>query len=172
MKSGEDKHPPGISPDGKVILFAREGKSTHDDVWAVSPGGDPRVLVATDGSDNDASFSPDGRWIVYTSNVSGRDEAYIRPFPDGRSIQVSTEGGSGAEFSRDGSKLYFVSPERKVMQAALNIQGVAAHPGRPEPLFTLPLNTTWWTLARNSDRFLVCTRSEAPSAMNYVSNYK
>jgi len=82
------------------------------DIIAMRPGIDSvaRVLVATAAEEVSPELSPDGRWLAYTSNESGRREVYVRPFPDaaeGR-YQVSTAGGDTPWWSRDGHELFFV----------------------------------------------------------------
>ncbi|HZD05027.1 MAG TPA: hypothetical protein VE173_08915 [Longimicrobiales bacterium] len=69
-------------------------------------------LVATDAEETSPALSPDGRWLVYALDVSGRKEAYVRPFPDaeGGIWQVSTDGGSEPLWSHDGSELFYRTP--------------------------------------------------------------
>jgi hypothetical protein len=85
-----------------------------------------------------AQFSPDGRWISYASNESGRAEVYVASFPgaDGK-WQVSTLGGSTTRWRHDGKELFFLQPDGKLMAAAVNGQGAAFEVGEVRPLFDL-----------------------------------
>ena len=79
------------------------------DIWVVPlSGGEPEPFAVTRFDETHPSFSPDGKWIAYTSDESGRDEVYVRAWPPGGpKVQVSVEGGTGARFTRDGNKLFF-----------------------------------------------------------------
>jgi Tol biopolymer transport system component len=91
------------------------------------------------------AFSPDGRWVAYASNESGRDEIYVRPFvPPGEEStaavtvgqwQVSTAGGIQPLWSPDGRELYYLNPEGGMMAAAVSVSADGFAPGAPELLF-------------------------------------
>jgi hypothetical protein len=83
-------------------------------------------------------FSPDGRWVSYHSNESGRFEVYVRPFPGpGAPSQVSTAGGSTSRWRHDGSELYYVSLDGKLMAVPMTTQGATLEPGTPMELFQI-----------------------------------
>ena len=176
-KSDDDKTLTHVSPDGKFLVVDRDlGKKTGNDIWLLPlvPGESARPLIATDGNDRGGRFSPDGKSILYTSDVSGRVETYVRPFPEGRSVQVSTEGGSGAEWTADGSAVVFQSPERLLMSVPIVRASSGLQPGKPTPLFRLSETMTFWTLGTKSDRILGCSLanpSEAISVINYLSRW-
>ena len=92
---------PEFTPDGKSIVFGKGG-----DIYSTSVDGDSTVhaLVTGPANENVPSVSPDGRWLLYTSNESGRGEAYVRPFPDtkARRHQLSEGGARFPRWSRDG----------------------------------------------------------------------
>ena len=90
--------PSAFSPDGRVLVLGETQPNTGSDLRVFAAAGDRRVtdLVATPFTESNAALSPDGRWIAYQANPSGRTEIYVRPFPDvnqGQS-QVSTDGGT------------------------------------------------------------------------------
>jgi dipeptidyl aminopeptidase/acylaminoacyl peptidase len=88
-------------------------------------------------SEAEPDFSPDGRWIAYSSNDSGRFEIYARPFPGpGGKVQVSTEGGTEAVWSRDGSELFYRNGGR-MMSVPVRV-GAELRVGRPVVLFERP----------------------------------
>jgi hypothetical protein len=79
-------------------------------IWVVRPDSQPSRFVDSDSADSHPVFSPDGRWLAYDSNLSGRLEVYVRPYPAGEPVtQISTTGGGQPIWSRDGGTLYFNS---------------------------------------------------------------
>ena len=100
-----------------------------------------RPWLATEFDENNARFSQDSRWIAYSSNISGREEVYVRPFEGaGEAVAISTAGGSHPLWRRDGSELYFLSPGDDVMAVTLTRTGASITPGQPQRLFRIPLN--------------------------------
>ena len=99
------------------------------------------ALRRTEGRKQTAVFSPDGNWIVYTSDKSGRREIYVRVFPDGEiEHKVSQEGGVAPRWRADGKEIFFLSPDATMMAARVDtVQGfnVAA----PERLFPTGLDS-------------------------------
>jgi hypothetical protein len=78
----------------------------------------PTTLLKTAFNEYGARLSPTDQWMAYTSDESGRDEVYVRPYPNvqaGRRFQVSTGGGTGPRWSRDGRELFYVSPDDELM---------------------------------------------------------
>ncbi len=94
------------SPDGEhVILTVGNGDLM---TLALADGEDPQSYLETDFSEAEADFSPDGRWVAYHSNETGRNEVYVRPFPAGDGKwQISTGGGAYPRWSRDGGKVFY-----------------------------------------------------------------
>ena len=97
------------SPDGRRLLYRQIGATTGQDVWVYSA--DDRTLtpfLQSSSNELSATFSPDGRWVAYVSDESGRAEVYVRPFPGpGTRSQVSIDGGTAPVWSRDGRELFF-----------------------------------------------------------------
>jgi Tol biopolymer transport system component len=100
------------------------------------------VFLKTKFSERWAQFSPDGRWVAYISNESGRDEIYVRPFVEGErgsdvggKWQVSTGGGIHPAWRPDGKELYYVGPDGRMMAAPIEIMGAELKPGEPVALF-------------------------------------
>jgi Tol biopolymer transport system component len=127
LKTGERKSPLDWSRDGKFLLFnVRAAKSA--DVWVLpmeaGPGGErkPVPYLRTDADEGAARFSPDGRFVAYTSNESGSIEVYVRPFapasPEasgtgGGKVRVSASGGANPQWELNGKELVYVTPDRK-----------------------------------------------------------
>lgn len=127
------------SPDGKYILYATQSPTTARDVWAVPlEGADrkPFPVVQTPAEERGARFSPDGKWVAYSSNETGREEIFVRPFPGpGPALRVSTEGGRLPFWRRDGKELYYL---REGQLMAVPVNGAARGAleiGMPQSLF-------------------------------------
>jgi serine/threonine-protein kinase len=87
-------------------------------------------------------FSPNGRWLAYVSNESGRDEVYVRPYPDrGTRIPISTNGGIEPVWSRDGRELYY-RDEQQMMVVSID-DGAMLVPETPRVLFTVSREFVW-----------------------------
>ena len=110
--------PNAVTPDGKSVIF-RAGAGNRNDLFVVAIGGDRKVtpLLATPHDELNAAISPDGRWLAYQSDLSGRVEIYVRPFPDvdGGQWTVSTGGGTEPVWAPNGREVFYISPDGKLM---------------------------------------------------------
>jgi Tol biopolymer transport system component len=104
------------------------------------------VFLKTPFDERRAQFSPDGRWVAYQSNESGRFEIYGRPFPGasapggaegrgGGQWQVSTAGGINPRWAAGGKELYYIAPDGTLMAAPIAVTGATLEPGKPVALF-------------------------------------
>ncbi|MBI1789028.1 MAG: PD40 domain-containing protein [Acidobacteria bacterium] len=123
---GNRQSPADWTPDGKVMAFTQNSPETGPDVYVlpiVDPQRKPIPFAQTKFAEGSPRFSPDARWIAYTSNESGRNEIYVQSYPGpGPKIQISTEGGMDATWRRNGGELYYRNGDK--MMAV----GVATHP--------------------------------------------
>ena len=113
-------------------------------LWIVSmPGSLPAAPYRDDGWQYfQATLSPDGRWVAYTSNHSGRTEIYIERFPSpGSRVQASTDGGTQPRWRRDQKELYYLSAEGQLKAVRLDFAGDATL-GPTTPLFALAVRGT------------------------------
>ncbi|UCC25432.1 MAG: PD40 domain-containing protein, partial [Gemmatimonadales bacterium] len=103
-----DQEVEAVSPDG-TLAFVETHPETGRDLWLVPVGGSPTAWQATDASEGSADFSPDGRWLAYTSNVTGRAEVWVGSVEEdsGRRTQVTTDGGDAPVWSPSGDRLYY-----------------------------------------------------------------
>ena len=86
--------------------------------------GKPTVFLSTPFIEQEPMFSPDGRWIAYYSNESGRNEVYVRPFPEpGGKWQISTDGGVSPIWSRMRGEIFYGAPEQRLMVATYTVEG-------------------------------------------------
>ncbi|MEE8184000.1 MAG: protein kinase, partial [Acidobacteriota bacterium] len=133
----EVSNPTSWSPDGRFILFTSVSPKTTDDVWALSiDDGKAEPMIKTQFIERRARFSPDGRWISYISNESGRDEIYIQNFPASSwRYQISTNGGKWPMWGSDGKEIFYVTPGGKLVTVELKTTVSGLEAGKPEELF-------------------------------------
>jgi serine/threonine-protein kinase len=143
-----------ISADGKWVVYV-EG----DNIRAMRLGADTTKLLLVEGArEQSPAVSPDGRWLAYSSEESGRAEVYVRPFPDTKASkrQVSVAGGASPRWSRDGRELFFVDESRHMVAVPV-ASGQTLVLGEPKQLFDLSTNyaiTNGFDVARDG-RFLM-----------------
>jgi serine/threonine-protein kinase len=129
------------SPDGQTVAFIARGQNRRWDVNLLSLAGAPRATpyLASEFSEYGARFSPDGRWLVYTSFESGSEEVYLQAFPGpGGKWRISTQGGSESAWRGDGREIFYLSPDRKLMSVSFE-PGAAPRIGLPQKLFDAPV---------------------------------
>ena len=148
VASDQGKYPTSWSADGRFLLYHSLDPQMNADLWVVPMVGDrtPSLFLRTPFREAYGAFSPDGRWVAYHSNESGRQEVYVRPFvppgtggadagaPGGR-VQVSTAGGVFPLWKPDGKELYYLNPEGAMMAAPVSVTGSTLEPGAPVVLF-------------------------------------
>jgi Tol biopolymer transport system component len=128
-------------PTGKFLAFGEVRPETGGDLMMLPLEGDevsgwrpgkPTVFLSTPFSELDPVFSPDGRWVAYTSQETGRGEVYVRPFPgpEGK-WRVSTDGGSFPTWSRTRSELFYASPDNHLMVAPYAVEGNSFKADKP-----------------------------------------
>ena len=143
LESAQDKTAYDWSRDGRYLLYSSLDPQTSRDIWVLPMQGDrrPFVFVNTRFDERAAQFSPDGHWVAYISNESGRFEVYVRPFGRtssevaGGQWQVSTSGGLAPRWRSDGKELYYIAPDDKLMVAQVRTSGATFEPGTPVALF-------------------------------------
>jgi Tol biopolymer transport system component len=154
------------SPDGRVVLYTSGGNA----IWALPvEGRRPSIVRQRAGFiERDGRFSPDGHWIAYVSNESGRYEVSVQPFPGpGESVQVSTTGGVQPHWRADGRELFFLAPDGRLMAAPMTTtpNGQSLEPGQPSALFTprivggpnITATGNQYVVARDGQHFLINT---------------
>ncbi len=130
--SSHNQHPSDVSPDGTQLIYQDVDPATSSDIWILTlpKSGDAagsatpsaRPFLKTNFSEGNAKVSPDGRWITYQSNESGRFEVYVRSFPDGARTQaISVDGGIWPAWSPSGSDIYYRGVSGSMMAAAVTL---------------------------------------------------
>ncbi len=118
--------------------------------------GEPEVIVNRPTWEWGATFSPDGRWLLYSSAESGRGEVYVRPASGaGAAVQVSTDGGFAARWSPAEDRLFYTTFER-MYSVGFSVEGETFAPDLPEPLFELEGGLTFWTYHVSPDGQRFC----------------
>ena len=170
----EHKNALDWSPDGRHILYALQTATAGRDIWALPLFGDrkPFVVVQSAFEESNARFSPDGRWIAFQSNETGRNEIYIQPFPGavGKS-RISTDGGSEPRWRQDSGELYFLGTDRRLMAARLTT-AQTEQSARPEPLFVLPEGASEFEAAPDGQQFLVNVVTKEASPITVLLNWR
>jgi Tol biopolymer transport system component len=151
--------PESWSPNGRFVSLRFLTADRGFDILIVPLEGDrkPRPFGQTEFNEAGGRFSPNGHWIAYVSNESGRNEVYVQPFPGpGAKWQVSTEGGSAPVWSRNGRELFYMTTDRKIMSLAVTTQpnfktaarrtigdippGLPGRPGRTNGLYDVSVD--------------------------------
>jgi Tol biopolymer transport system component len=135
--------PMSWSPDGSSIVYLVIDPKTGWDLWMLplSGGATPSPLLRTPFNESHGQISPDGKWLAYYSNETGRTEVYVRPYPRGAGKwQISTNGGVLPRWRRDGRELFFTSnlTGGKMMAVDITSAGTTFEAGTPKELFDSP----------------------------------
>jgi len=149
------------APDGKAVAFVQNG-----DIWILPLDEErtPRPFLDSPANEASPKFSPDGRWLAYSSNESGRNEIYVVPYPQrGAKFQISSGGGSTPFWTRDGKELYFTtssSLNRRRRSGGeiifVAITGTAPFDYSAErSVVPLPQNSVITDISPNGDQFVV-----------------
>jgi len=175
-KLDQNNIPSAWSPDGQELAFL-EGGGVVRNIW-ILPLKDrtPHVFVASPAVESAPSFSPDGRWISYTSNESGRTEVYVRPYPGpGGKWQISTEGGTEPVWNPKGRELFYRDGQK--MMAVDYTEQPTFSAGKPKMLFQGPYTPTPrsasdYDVSSDGQRFLMLKAVEqAPGEISVVLNW-
>jgi len=150
-ESEQIKAPMSWSPDGKRIAFWTQDSKSSGDIWVLTMEGERKAapLIASEFNETDAQISPDGKWIAYTSNSTGRNEVYVQPFPSGSGrYQISFHGGDWPRWRGDSKELFYhliaAAPDTSafiglfrggsLLSVAVNVSGAAFEPGSPKDI--------------------------------------
>ena len=161
----------GWSPDGRYVVFQAAG-----DIFALPLTGDrkPVPLVTGPGAASSARVSPDGRWIAYVSNETGRQEVWVAPFqPSGGKWLVSTGGGIFPRWRADGREIFYLDPSNTLMAAAVGGAGSGFEVLSVTRLFEAGAVSTsrrsMYVVSRDGQRFLINSLSEQPASSPLLS---
>ena len=171
--------PTDWSRDDRYFIYTKTSPQTKSDIWAISnPGGDPAVrkifpVLQTDRVERGAVLSPDGGWIAYLSDESGREEVYVASFDvsSGGTLgahgkwRISQEGAASVRWRRDGGELLYTTPDGNLIAVE-----VITHPvfreGVHRTLFRIASN--FWDLSPDGKRFLASVPSAKESLVPFT----
>jgi Tol biopolymer transport system component len=146
LETANNKIPQDWSKDGRFLLYREVDRKSNGDLWALEMTGSerkPHVVINTPFEERNGQFSPDGRWVAYETNESGRFEIVVQPFPDPRGKwQVSTNGGAEPRWRADAKELYFIAPDGNLMAVSVVASGSTFEAGKSEILFPTQIRTT------------------------------
>jgi WD40-like Beta Propeller Repeat len=130
--------------------------------------------MRTEFNEQGPQFSPDGHWIAYQSNESGRYEAYVAPFPGpGGKRQVSTAGGTLPQWRADGKELFYRAADNRLMAAEVDAKGDVLEVKKVQPLFGPIVGATSYDVSADGQRFLtlVPVGGETDTPLTVVQNW-
>jgi serine/threonine-protein kinase len=179
--------PQSFLPDGRSVVYAQQDPKTGWDLGVLPLEGErkPQPFLQTSFNERGPQVSPDGRWVAYSSDESGRYEVYVRPFPGpGGRWQISTDGGAEVTWSRRGNELFYRTGGQREKMMAMEIQTQPSFvPGRPRLLFEGPYASNVgpggsqanYSPAPDGQRFLMLKATEqqetALTQINVVLNW-
>jgi len=152
------------SHDGKFVLYQRPGDKTGRDLWiapqSTGAPGEPQKpfpYLASPFNEENGVFSPDGHWIAYESDESGRPEVYVQAFPlTNQKGRISTGGGTDAAWSKNGGELFYLAADKNLMAVPYRATVATFEPGAGKVLFAVPGNVVRRSYAVTGDgRFLI-----------------
>lgn len=162
------------TPDGRALVFSEQHAETSFDIWILDLD-EPertRVLISTPFLESDPQLSPDGRWLAYISDETGRVEVYVRePREGSQQWQISVDGGWVPRWRGDGRELFYVEPDGGVMAVSIRTQPVF-RAGTPKVLFALPEAPVFGTplfedVTADGQRFLLNLPVEARTSVKF-----
>jgi Tol biopolymer transport system component len=169
------------SRDGKWILVQRTSDTTGIDLWVfpTAPGAKARPLIQTKANEGCGQFSPDGKWVAFTSDESGRNQIYVQTFPEGGKWQISKDGGVQPRWRGDGKELFYRDVEQNMVAVDIRT-GTAVEAGIPKALFQAPRNNfdevvfaINYAATRDGQKFAVITapRGQDPEPLTAILNW-
>ena len=165
-QSPEQEYAQDWSRDGRFLLYSSVvGQTLALDLGVLDLQNEAKAqtYLKTEFNESQGRFSPDGRFVAYTSNASGQNQIYVQTFPNpqGGKWTISRDGGTQPRWRRDGRELYFISTDSKMMAVDITI-APSFSPGIPKVLFDAPIvgggqtnNVTRYDVSADGKRFLI-----------------
>jgi serine/threonine protein kinase/Tol biopolymer transport system component len=174
-QDGPDRFPSDWSHDGKYVLYERGA-----DLWLLTiPELRTTQFLKASSTLKNGQFSPDGKWVAYSSNESGRWEVYVTSFPEAHGKwQVSNAGGDQPKWRSDGKELFYLAPDSRMMAVPVNT-GANFDPGTPAALFqanprdlVATSEQFSYDVSKDGQKFLINTQLKTGTApMSVVLNW-
>jgi Tol biopolymer transport system component len=161
------------SPDGQLLAYFEVNPETQRDIWVLRMGDrKAQPFLRTRFDEAVPQFSPDGRWLAYISNESGRYEIYVQAFPGpGGKWQISTEGGTEPAWNRNGRELFYRNGDKMMAVDIATLPSFSV--GKPKILFEgrydlAPFPSTNYDVSPDGQRFLMVKPSEQEAAATQI----
>lgn len=167
------------SDDGRLLMYQTARRDLF--VFPLTTGATAGPFIATAANERQGTFSPDVRFVAYTSDESGSNEVYVRRYPEAdHTWQVSAHGGAQARWRRDGKELFFLSPDGTLMAADVRVTGASLETGVPRALFKTGITSGFldrrnqYLATRDGQRFLVniSVEDEGSAPITVVLNWR
>jgi eukaryotic-like serine/threonine-protein kinase len=171
---------PDWSPDGRFLLYAENvndsSSTTRTDLQLLSLDGAQSITpyLQTPFAETRGRFSPNGKWVAYTSDESGRNDVYIQSFPvGGPKRRISRQGGDFARWRQDGKELFYTALDNTLMAVPIQADSNSLADGDPKPLFKIAGRAGTYDVAPEGQRILALppARDDAPASMTIVVNW-
>ncbi|CAN5535409.1 hypothetical protein BH10ACI2_BH10ACI2_10300 [soil metagenome] len=179
LEGASDKFPTAWSKDGRLILYNSSDTRTKGDILVLPLFGDrrPFPLLNTDFSEQNAALSPSGDYVAYISDESGDDDVYVQKFTaDGKlgggKQRISTKGGKGPVFSRNGQELFYVTDDGTMMAVAIKTAGGVSTFGEPKAIIKKPELLSGFEVTSDGQRFLIGKKvGDSKPTINVILNW-
>jgi eukaryotic-like serine/threonine-protein kinase len=177
VKSPTTKHANDWSRDGRFIVYDDHNEKRRQDLYILPMSGDrkPVAFLVTDADETEAAFSPDGRWIAYSSDESGRRDVYVRDFAPERvpatgavKVPISNAGGYKPRWHPNGKELFYLALDGTMMSVPVALTGTF-EPGAPRALFKTIANGFFPYDVSSDGRFLVNTLSDTSNQQSPIT---
>jgi len=167
LSTSEAKFPMDWSRDGRFLLYDSVGPKGGVDIWALPlEGRKAFAVVQTQFNERLGQLSPDGKWIAYQSDKTGRFEIYVQPFPGtGGDVPVSTNGGTQVRWNPRGTELFYVAADDRLMAVPIRVRSNATMFEVGEPLRLFGTNMGGTIPGTNRHAYMV-----APDGQSFVIN--
>ncbi len=187
LDTGIDTWPLDLSPDGRFLLYGQgfgvERARSQLWLYEIKKGTKPFRLLEGKGKEDNGQFSPDGRWVAYISDESGRNQVYVIPFRllssssatsggISEKWQISISGGEFPSWRRDGRELFYMAEDNSLMAVPVSGRGSKLEIGTPHPLFRTDPSLLVYDVSPDGSRFIVLTAApEATAPITLVENW-
>jgi serine/threonine protein kinase/Tol biopolymer transport system component len=171
---------PDWSPDGRLLLYSEAvndpSSTTRTDLRLLSLDGARTITpyLQTSFAETHGRFSPDGKWVAYTSDESGQNDVYVQSIPVGGSkVRISSKGGDFARWRHDGKELFYAAPDTMLMAVAVRTLENSLTFDEPKPLFKIAGRAGTFDIPPDGQRILALppVDDDAAPSMTVVVNW-